>query len=427
MSTAAGPLTGIRVLDMTRVLAGPYCTMLLGDLGASVLKIEHPVRGDDTRSWGPPFAPYTRPIPQPPSSGLYSPPPSFPGESAYFLCVNRNKQSVAVDMQQEEGRRILVDLACKADVLVENYVPGKLAKYGLSYEDLRKVNPRLVYASITGYGSSGPYSGRPGYDVIIEAEAGLMHITGEKDGGPVKVGVAVTDILTGVHTQGAIMAALLARVQTGRGQHIDASLLHTQVAMLANIGANYLVGGREAQRWGTEHPSIAPYQVFPTKDGSVCLGAGNDHQFASLAKALGRPSLAHDPRFLTNKHRVANRQALVDIITRRFSNLTTTQVLGLLEGCGLPFGPVNNMEGTFGHPQVRDRGMVRVVEHPAVGPVRMVGPAVEYGGFRAGAGMRPPPMLGEHTEEVLRSVLGYGDEQVEAAVRRGGVRLYRYK
>ncbi|KAJ1725356.1 hypothetical protein LPJ53_000488 [Coemansia erecta] len=427
-----GPLSGIRVLDLTRVLAGPYCTMLLGDLGASVIKVEHPLRGDDTRAWGPPFAPYTRPAPTPSSSSssssLYSPPPEFPGESAYYLCVNRNKQSVAVDMKREEGRKVLVELAKRADVLVENYVPGKLAEYGLGYDDLRRVNPRLVYASITGYGSTGPYSGRPGYDVIIEAEAGLMHITGEASGAPVKVGVAVTDILTGVHTQGAIMAALIARARTGQGQHIDASLLQTQVAMLANIGANYLVGGMEARRWGTRHPSIAPYQVFPTRDGSVCLGAGNDRQFAQLAcKVLQRPELTTDRRFLTNKDRVANRLELVDIINEKLSSMSTDQVLSLLDGCGLPYGPVNNIEQTFEHPQVVARGMVRVVEHPWAGPVKMVGPAVEYSGFEAGAGMHPPPMLGEHTELVLRDVLGYDDKQIEQAVRGEGIKLYRYK
>ncbi|KAJ2854194.1 hypothetical protein FB639_006414, partial [Coemansia asiatica] len=326
---------------MTRVLAGPYCTMLLGDMGAEVIKVEHPTRGDDTRSWGPPFKTYERKIPETPAAenNMYRAPPEFPGESAYYLCVNRNKKSIAVDMKQKEGQRILRELAARADVVVENFVPGKLAQCGLGYNNLKEINPRLVYASITGYGSTGPYSGRPGYDVIIEAEAGLMHITGEPDGPPVKVGVAVTDIMTGLYTHGAIMAALISRATTGRGQHLDASLIQTQAAMLANIGSNYLVGGQEASRWGTRHPSIAPYEVFATKDGCICIGAGNNSQFASLCRHIGQPGLQTDPRFRTNSDRVANRVALVAIISRCLQEKTTSEALLMLEGSGLPFGP----------------------------------------------------------------------------------------
>ncbi|KAJ1997365.1 hypothetical protein H4R26_005857, partial [Coemansia thaxteri] len=309
-TASSGPLAGTRVLDMTRILAGPYCTMLLGDLGAEVIKVEHPTRGDDTRAWGPPFTSYTRKLTAAPAqrpdcatTSLYTEPPEFVGESAYYLCVNRNKRSIAVDIKSSHGRQILLDLARCSDILVENYVPGKLASYGLGYEHLQRINPRLVYASITGYGSTGPYSSRPGYDVITEAEAGLMHITGEEGGPPVKVGVAVTDIMTGLYTHGAIMAALIARSSSGRGQHIDASLLQTQLSMLVNIGSNYLVGGLEAQRWGTRHSSIAPYEVFPTKDGAVCIGAGNDSQFAALCRRLGRPDLCGLPRFNTNADR----------------------------------------------------------------------------------------------------------------------------
>ncbi|KAJ2198363.1 hypothetical protein IW144_001953 [Coemansia sp. RSA 522] len=413
------PLAGIRVLDMTRILAGPYCTMLLGDLGAEIIKVEHPLRGDDTRTWGPPFKTYKNP-----KNTTQS--PSFPGESAYYLSVNRNKKSIAIDMKKESGRRILTELASKCDILVENFVPGKLAKMQLGYNDLRLVNPRLVYASITGYGQTGPYRNKPGYDVIIEAEAGLMHITGEEDGPPVKVGVAVTDIMTGLYTHGAIMAALLARDKTGRGQHIDASLLQTQTSILANIASSYLIGGQEARRWGTRHPSIAPYQVFATLDGSVCIGAGNNTQFASLCNAIGMPNLALDKRFVTNADRVSNRRALIQILEGVLSTRTTCEVLDLLENSGLPFGPVNNLQQTFDHPQVRARNVVRQVEHPFLGPIKMVGPAVEYSDAPVGEHIEPPPMLGQHTAQVLKNVLGYSDQQIQDAVDSGGAALYSY-
>ncbi|KAI8325051.1 formyl-coenzyme A transferase [Martensiomyces pterosporus] len=426
-ATASGPLSGIRVLDMTRILAGPYCTMLLGDLGAEVIKVEHPTRGDDTRTWGPPFKGYehtgsTSDHTSSMSKGqLYRKPPQFPGESAYYL----NKRSIAVNMKKETGRQILLDLAREADVLVENYVPGKLAEYGLGYEDLKSVNPRLIYTSITGYGSTGPYSKKPGYDVIIEAEAGLMHITGEESGPPVKVGVAVTDIMTGLYAHGAIMAALIARSKSNEGQHLDVSLIQTQAAILANIGSNYLIGGNEASRWGTRHPSIVPYQVFSTRDGSVCIGAGNDIQFRALSKLLGRPELAADPRFCTNADRVKNREELVGIINGCLSGKTTQATLDLLDGSGLPFGPVNNIEQTFAHPQVVSRKVVREIDHPFAGKLRIVGPAVEYSASHVDIRL-PPPMLGQHTEEILRSVLGYSDGQVESAVRSGGAALYDY-
>ncbi|KAJ2715995.1 hypothetical protein H4R19_000889 [Coemansia spiralis] len=416
----------MRVLDLTRVLAGPYCTMMLGDLGAEVIKVEHPQRGDDTRAWGPPFKEYVRPVgATEPGAPYRQAPPSFCGESAYFLCVNRNKQSVAIDMKREAGRRIVRELACKADVLVENFVPGKLAAMGLGYDDLCRDNPGLVYASISGYGATGPYRAQPGYDVIVEAEAGLMHITGEADGPPVKVGVAVTDIVTGLHMHSAIMAALLVRYRTGRGQFLDASLLQAQTSLLANIASNYLVGGQEATRWGTRHPSIAPYQVFATADGSVCIGAGNDSQFASLCAALELPHLPKDARFATNAARVANRAALEPLLEAAVCVCTTSDILRRLAGRGMPFGPVNNMRQTFDHPQVRARGIVRQINHPFVGPIRVVGPAVEYSAGPARC-FAPPPMLGQHSERVLRTVLGYSTEQVAAAVRAGGVAVFTY-
>ncbi|KAJ2551227.1 hypothetical protein EV175_003770 [Coemansia sp. RSA 1933] len=423
VKTESGPLAGIRVLDMTRILAGPYCTMLLGDLGADVIKIEHPTRGDDTRTWGPPFKNYEHKVSSTGAGDVQ--PPEFPGESAYYLCVNRNKRSVAVDMKSAKGQEIILDLAKHADVLVENFVPGKLAEYGLSYDDLAAVNPRLIYASITGYGSTGPYRQRPGYDVIIEAEAGLMHITGEEHGEPVKVGVAVTDIATGLYAHGAVMAALIARGSSGRGQHLDLSLIQTQAALLANIGSNYLVGGVEAQRWGTRHPSIAPYQVFATKDGKVCIGAGNNIQFAALCRRIGQPDLATHKDFCTNAARVANREKLVTIINGALADKTTEETLSFLEGSGLPFGPVNNVRQTFDHPQLKARGVVQQVEHPYAGPIRLVGPAVQYSHSDVGIRM-PPPMLGQHTEQVLRSVLGYSDAQIDDAVQSGGAAIYNY-
>ncbi|KAJ1726211.1 hypothetical protein LPJ61_005347, partial [Coemansia biformis] len=420
------PLAGIRVLDLTRVLAGPFCTMMLGDLGAEVIKVEHPQRGDDTRAWGPPFKEYVRaPAATGPTPPYAQPPPPFPGESAYYLCVNRNKQSVTIDMKCEAGRQIVRELARRADVLVENFVPGKLAAMGLGYENLRRENRGLVYASISGYGATGPYRTRPGYDVIVEAEAGLMHITGEEGGPPVKVGVAVTDIVTGLHTHSAILAALLARQRTGHGQHLDASLLQAQTSLLANVASNYLIGGQEAKRWGTRHASIAPYQVFATADGAVCIGAGNDTQFASLCAALDLRHLAVDPRFATNAARVASRATLIPLLEAAVGRRSTSDVLRLLEGRGMPFGPVNNIAQTFDHPQVHARGIVRQIDHPFVGPIRVVGPAVEYS---AGPPPRaaPPPMLGQHTEHVLRAVLGYSDQQVAAAAHAGGVVVYGY-
>ncbi|KAJ2659846.1 hypothetical protein IWW48_003252 [Coemansia sp. RSA 1200] len=425
---AEGPLAGIRVLDMTRVLAGPYCTMLLGDLGADVIKVEHPTRGDDTRAWGPPFKAYKRALQagdKKADSPLYTAPPRFPGESAYYLCVNRNKRSVAVDLKKEAGREIIGGLAREADVVVENFVPGTLAAMGLGYDELSRINPRLVYASISGYGATGPYSQRPGYDVIIEAEAGLMHITGDEHGPPVKVGVAVTDIATGLYAHGAIMAALLARARTGRGQHLDLSLIQTQASVLANIASNYLVGGHDAQRWGTRHPSIAPYEVFATADGSVCIGAGNDAQFASLCRCIGRPDLSSQPEFRTNADRVANRLALSSAIADALAARSTADALALLDGGAFPFAPVNSIAQTFSHPQLLARRVVRQIDHPFVGPIRLVGPAVHYSCSDVGI-RRPPPMLGQHTELVLRSVLGYSDAQVAHAVRSGATALYHY-
>ncbi|KAI9568383.1 Hpt, histidine phosphotransferase protein [Boletus coccyginus] len=385
------PLNGVRVLDLTRVLAGPTCSMLLADLGADVIKIEEISRGDDTRSWSPPSAPVTKDAPDETSH--------LPPESAYFLAVNRNKRSITVDFKQAEGLKILYKLVESSDVLVENFVSGKLASFGLGWEDCRKINPRLVYASITGYGQTGPFREAAGYDVIIEAEAGLMHITGEADRTPSKVGVAVTDIMTGLYAHGAIMAGLRSVNQTGEGVWIDCNLFETQLAGLANIASNYLIAGQEASRHGTAHPSIVPYQVFPCQDSFLMIGAGNDKQFRLLtATILQKPELADDDRFSTNTARVANREALVDIISAALKRHNRDYWIERLTGLGIPFGPINNISQTFAHPQAIARESTVEIDHPRAGKVRMVASPVTYNGKRMPV-RRPPPWLSQHTTE----------------------------
>ncbi|CAL1713047.1 unnamed protein product [Somion occarium] len=370
--------------------------------GADVIKVEENTRGDDTRSWHPPAAPIIGDAPA----------PSLPPESAYFLTANRNKRSITVNLKRPEGLEIVYKLIKEADVLVENYIPGKLASMGLGWEDCKKINPRLIYASITGYGQTGPYSKAAGYDVIIEGEAGLMHITGEPDGPPCKVGVAVTDVATGLYTHGAIMAALLSRQQTGKGVWVDANLFDSQIAGLANIASNYLISGQEAKRHGTAHPSIVPYQVFPCKDGFLMIGAGNDRQFKLLAEnILQRPELADDPKFSTNGARVANRTEIVQIITDTLMQHERDHWLEKFSGLGVPFGPINNIKQTFEHPQAIARGVTVEVDHPRAGKVKMVAPAVTYNGKRMPV-ERPPPYLSQHTTEVLQE-LGYNDQQIE--------------
>ncbi|KAG0256697.1 hypothetical protein BG011_004360 [Mortierella polycephala] len=393
-----GPLHGIRVLDLTRVLAGPYCTQLLGDLGAEVIKVENPNGGDDTRAWGPPFAKNMD---------------ESETESAYFLSVNRNKKSITVNFRSEAGKQLIYDLVQKVDVLVENYIPGKLAEMGLGYEHLSALNPRLVYTSITGYGQTGPYASRPGYDVMIEAEAGLMYITGEEHGPPVKVGVAVTDLTTGLYAHGGTLAALFARNRTGRGQHVDCSLLESQVATLANIGSSFLIAGKEAKRMGTGHPSIVPYQVLPTRDSHIMIGAGNDGQFRTLCKILQLDSLAENPLYKTNRDRVANREGLIRIMTNRLRSESNSFWLNALNGRGVPFAPINNIEQTFQHPQVLARGMIHEIEHPKAGKIKVAGTPVKYSHTKPSI-RTPPPLLGQHTEEVLKGVLGYDERRIQS-------------
>ncbi|KAI0256608.1 CAIB/BAIF family enzyme [Lactifluus subvellereus] len=391
------PLQGIRILDLTRVLAGPTATMLLATLGQTVV--------------GPPGCSLVR---GPAESICHLPP-----ESAYFLAVNRNKRSITVNFKEPKGLKILHKLVAKADVLVENFLPGKLDSMGLGYADCAAINDGLIYASITGYGQTGPYRTAAGYDVVIEAEAGLMHITGEPDRPPSKVGVAVTDISTGLYAHGAIIAALISRQKTGKGVWIDCNLFESQIAGLANIASNYLIAGKEAQRYGTAHPSIVPYQVFACKDGYIMIGAGNDRQFKLLAENVLRlPELVHDPKFNTNGARVANRELLVKIITETLMQEPLNHWLSLFDGLGVPFGPINNIQQTFDHPQAVARGVVVEVEHPRAGKVKLVGPAVTYNGKKMPVN-RPPPWLSEHTDEVL-SELGYDTEHI-SQLRKEGV------
>ncbi|OAA71612.1 CoA-transferase family III [Cordyceps fumosorosea ARSEF 2679] len=410
-SSAAGtplPLEGYRVLDMTRVLAGPYCTQILGDLGAEVIKIEHPVRGDDTRAWGPPYAKYTE------ESGK-----SGPGEAAYFLGANRNKKSIGLSFQHKEGVDILHKLVAKCDILVENYLPGTLKKYSMDYETLRKINPSLIYTSITGYGQTGPYSSRAGYDVMVEAEFGLMHITGARDGPPVKVGVAVTDLTTGLYASNSIMAALLGRGKSGKGQHIDVALSDCQTATLANIASSCLISGkRDTGRWGTAHPSIVPYKSFKTKDGDILFGGGNDRLFGVLAEGLGMPQWKDDPKYKTNADRVSNRVELEDKIETISQQKTTKEWLAVFEGKGMPYAAVNDVQDTLNLEHTKARNMVIEVEHGDCGPMKLVNSPVKFSETQPGV-RTPPPTLGQHTNELLLEHLGMSEADIAVLKEQG--------
>ncbi|RIK57148.1 MAG: formyl-CoA transferase [Chloroflexi bacterium] len=391
-------LDDITVLDLSRVLAGPYATMLLGDLGARVVKVEQPGRGDDTRHWGPPF--------------------TASGESAYFLCANRNKESVTLNLKSAEGRAVLRDMVRRADVLVENFKVGSMAALGLDYAALRPENPGLIYCSITGYGQTGPYAERPGYDVVIEAQGGLMSITGPAGGEPYKVGVAVVDITAGMQAVMAILAALHHRDRTGAGQAIDIALFDTQLGWLANVASAYLVSGQTPQRYGNAHPSIVPYQTVPTAGGLLMLAVGNDDQFARLCALLGHPGWAADPRFATNRARVSHRAVLLPLLEAEFRRRSAAAWTETLLAAGIPCGPVNDVATALSDPQAEARAMVQTVLHPVTGSVPQVGPVPKLGETPARIHL-PPPLLGEHTEAVLAEWLGYSDEQI-AGLRAAG-------
>lgn len=404
-----GALSSIRVLDLSRVLAGPWATQILADLGADVIKIERPGAGDDTRAWGPPWFSGQQPDDQ---------------VAAYYLCANRNKRSVTVDIGSAEGQALLRDLAGRSDVLVENFKVGGLARYGLDYESLHAVNPALVYCSITGFGQTGPYAERAGYDFLVQGLGGLMSVTGRPDGepggGPMKVGVALTDILTGLYAANAIQAALAARDRTGMGQHIDMALLDVQVACLANQAMNYLATGHDPARLGNAHPSIVPYQDFPTADGYMILAIGNDGQFARFCAEAGEPDLATDVRFATNEARVRNRETLIPLLRHTTTARTTAAWVRALEGCAVPCGPINGLGDVFADPQVRARELRITMDYPGVGPIPLVASPMRLSDTPVDYRL-PPPSLGAHTEEVLLDLLGMSPQAVRALRERGVV------
>ena len=390
----AGALSHVRVLDLSRILAGPWASQMLADLGAEVIKVERPEVGDDTRTWGPPF--------------LKDRDGADTTDSAYYLCANRNKRSVTIDFTRPQGQRLVHALATKSDVVIENFKPGGLARFNLDYESLREINPRLVYCSITGFGQTGPYAPRAGYDFLMQGMGGLMSITGHADGepgaGPVKVGVALTDILTGLHASTAILAALAHRDHGGSGQHIDLALLDVQVACLANQNMNYLHGGQVPRRLGNAHPNVVPYQDFPTADGDMILAIGNDGQFAKLCQAIGRPEWATDARFQSGPARVENRQLLVPMLRVETARRTTHEWIVLLEAAGVPCGPINNIAQVFEDPQIVARGMKIAMTHPSAGEIALVASPIRMSETPP-AYTLPPPLLGEHTRAVLGSVL----------------------
>ncbi len=399
MTAPIGPLSGLRVLDLTRVLAGPTCTQMLGDLGAEVIKIERPEAGDDTRGFAPPFVPNTK-------------------ESAYFVGVNRNKKSVTLDIAKPEGQAIILKLLEHCDILVENFKVGALAKYGLGYEQLAKAHPRLIYCSITGFGQTGPYAPRPGYDALIQAMGGVMSLTGEPNGSPQKVGVPVADLFAGLYGCIGILAAVNHRNNTGQGQQIDIGMLDTHVAWLANQGMNYLATGENPQRLGNQHPNIAPYQEFPTKDGYIILAVGNDPTFERFCKAFGQEALLTDPRFATNPIRVQNRQLVTDTLTPVMKSKTTAEWIEALEALKIGCGPINTLEQVFADPHVQARQMVVEMAHGSGETVKVIANPVKLSAtppsYRSA-----PPVLGEHTQNVLTDVLKMSAADIAALKEKG--------
>jgi crotonobetainyl-CoA:carnitine CoA-transferase CaiB-like acyl-CoA transferase len=399
----------IRVLDLSRVLAGPWCSQNLADLGADVIKVERPGSGDDTRAWGPPYAPD--------AAGRAT------SEAAYYLSANRGKRSLTVDIASAAGQALLRELVLHSDVVLENFKVGHLQRYGLDYAALKAIKPDLVYCSITGFGQDGPYAHRAGYDFLIQGMGGLMSVTGERDdlpgGGPQKAGVALTDLMTGMYATIAVLAALTHRDRTGAGQHIDMALLDTQVAMLANVGSNYLNSGERPRRWGNAHANIVPYQTFACSDGHIIVAAGNDGQYQKLVEAGGRADLAHDARFATNPLRVQHRDVLVPLLAAMVATKTRADWIALLEAVGVPCGPINNLDDVFADEQVQARGMAIALPHPSAGEVKLVRNPIRMSATPATSD-RAPPLLGQHTDEVLRDVLGKSDREI-AALRTDGI------
>jgi len=414
MTTNTGPLKGLRILDMSRILAGPTCTQILGDLGADVIKIERPGAGDDTRKWGPPYVKD--------SDG------NDTSESAYYLCANRNKRSLTVDITKQEGQQIIRKLAAKCDVLIENYKVGGLKKYGLDYSSMKDEFPDLIYCSISGFGQTGPKSHRLGYDFMIQAMGGIMSVTGEPDGSPMKVGVGIADVMCGMYAAVSILAAIQHRDQSGNsaaggnGQHIDLSLLDSQAAWLINSGSNYLTSGENQHRLGNAHPNIVPYQVFQTSDSFFVLAVGNEIQFRKFCEFAGAPDLPEDPRFKTNTDRVKNRNILAPMLTKLTQRNSTQFWLEGLEKLQVPCGPVNTIKDVFDDPQIQHREMEISLPHPLSGkgdvsligsPVKMSATPVSY--------RHAPPTLGQHTNEILAEMLGMDEEECRELAQKGVV------
>ena len=404
-----GALSHIRVLDLTRVLAGPWACQMLADLGAEVIKIERPGSGDDTRAWGPPY--------------LKDKDGTDTRESAYFLSTNRGKKSVALDIATPEGQAIVRTLAQESDVFIENYKVGDMARYGLSYDDLKALNPRLIYCSVTGFGQDGPMANFAGYDFIVQGMGGLMSITGERDdlpgGGPQKLGVAFSDLMTGMYASVAILAAIEHRHASGEGQYIDMALLDVQVAAMANMNMNYLVSGKVPRRQGNAHANIVPYQVFRTADGHMVLAVGNDRQFAKFCAIAGCPQFAADERFATNNNRVRNREVLVPLLQEVLLARSTADWVAPLEAAGVPAGPINDIAQTFDHPQVRHRKMRVDLPHPLSGTVPSVANPIKFSATPIAYGSAPPT-LGQHTDDVLATLGGLSGDEI-AALRDKGV------
>jgi len=393
-----GPLDGIRVVDLSRIVVGPYCTMVLGDMGADVIKIEIPGRGDDTRMWGPPFV---------------------GGESAYYISLNKNKRSLTLDFKTEEGKRILRQLVSVSDVLVENYRLGTLEKVGFGYDAVNEINPRIIYCSITGYGATGPMAHEVGVDVVVAAEAGLIGITGEQDRPPSKVGVAITDILTALFAQGAIANALYHREKTGKGQKLDLSLFESQVSTLFNLSQSYLVSGNIPQRWGLAHASIVPYQGFRTKDGAyIMVTVTSERMWEKFCQVMGIPEFMRDRRFDENKKRVINRDQLVPLLEGKIAAGDSDEWISKFRGVGIPCGRVNTMDRVFSHPQIQPRNMLVELDHPTANKVKLVGIPVKYS-ETPGSVRLPPPILGQHTDEILSELLGHSQGEIHALRERG--------
>lgn len=400
-----GALDGIRILDLSRVLAGPVCTQVLGDLGAEILKIEKPGEGDDTRYWGPPF--------------LKDAAGNDTGESAYYLSANRNKKSLAIDIKTKEGQALIHRLLAKSDVLIENFKKGGLEKYGLGYEQLKEKYPRLVYCSITGFGQSGPLSSEPGYDFLAQAMGGLMAITGEPHGAPMKIGVALSDFMTGLYAAVGILAALRARDTNGKGQLVDLSLLDCTVSSLVNVGQYYLTSGKPSPRMGNAHATIVPYQTFKTSDGFLVIAVGNDGQFKKFCAAAGNPEWAADEKFATNRARVQNRAALIPLIEKALAGKTTAHWLDVLREADVPCAPVNTIDKVFDMEQIKARDMAIEMKHAATpAPVKLIGSPLKLSETPVRYASAPP-MLGQHTQEVLKTLLGLSGQEIEDLEKKG--------